>query len=47
MTLTTKVKVEKFHSLMKSHIRKQLLTALSVDIRIYLPLKVIFTISGR
>ena len=28
---------------MKSHITKQLLASISVDIRIYLPLKVIFT----
>ena len=38
-----KVKVEKFHSKLKSHITKQLLTSISVDMRIYLPLKVIFT----
>ena len=32
-----------FHSYLKSDITKQLLTSISVDIRIYLPLKVIFT----
>ena len=36
-----------FHSQMKSHIIKQLLSSISVDIRIYLPLKVKFTFSGR
>ena len=40
MTLTTSVKVE-FHSQLKSPITKQLLTSISVDIGIYLPLKVI------
>ena len=30
-----------------SHITKQLLTSTSVEIRIYLPLKVILTFSGR
>ena len=35
------MKVEKFHSKLKSHITKQLLTSISEDIRIYLPLKVI------
>ena len=43
MTSVTKVKVENFHSLLKSHIAKQLLTSMGVDMRIYLPLKVIFT----
>ena len=44
MTSTvTKVKVDIFHSQMQSHITKQLLTSISVDIWIYLPLKVIFT----
>ena len=44
MTSTfTKVKVDIFHSQMKSHITKQLLTSISVDIWIYLPLKVIFS----
>ena len=32
---------------LKSHITKQLLTSISVDIRIYLPLKVLITFSGR
>ena len=32
MTSTTKVKVEKFHSQLKIHITKQLLTSISVDI---------------
>ena len=35
------MKVEHFHSKLKSHITKQLLTTISVDIRIYLPEKVI------
>ena len=45
MSLTTNMKVAKFHSKMKSHMTKQLLTSISVDMRIYmyLPLKVIFT----
>ena len=33
----------KFSFLVESHITKHLLTSISVDIRIYLPLKVIFT----
>ena len=41
MSLTTKVKVATFSGLNESHITKQLLTSISVDIRIYLPLKVI------
>ena len=42
MSLATKVKVAKFSFLMKSDIiTKQLLTSISVDIRIYLPKKVI------
>ena len=40
--LVTKVKVETFHSQLKSQITKQLLTSISVDIRIYLHLEVIF-----
>ena len=43
MTSTTKVKVENFHSKLKSHVTKQLLTSISVDMRINLPLKVVFT----
>ena len=43
--LTTKAKVAKFSSLNESHITKQLLTSISVDIRIYLPLKVIFILA--
>ena len=43
MTSTTKVKVENFHSWLKSHITKQLLTSISEDMQIYLPIKVIFT----
>ena len=43
MTSTAKLKVENFHLKLKSHITKQVLTTISVDIRIYLPLKVIFT----
>ena len=43
MTSTTQVKVETSHSKLKSHITKQLLTSILVDMRIYLPLKVIFT----
>ena len=35
--LNTKVKVENFHSQLKSHIKKQLMTSILVDIRIYLP----------
>ena len=42
MTSTAKLKVENFHLKLRSHITKQLLTTISVDIRIYLPLKVIF-----
>ena len=42
---TMKVKVEHFHSQLKRHITKQLLTSMSVDIRIHLPLKVIFTLA--
>ena len=42
--LVTKVKEENFHSQLKSYnITKQLLTLISVDIRIYLPLKLICT----
>ena len=37
--LVTKVKVENFHSQLKSHITKQLLTSISVDIRIFSILK--------
>ena len=40
------VKVES-HKCLKSHITKQLLTSISVDIRIYLPSKVIFTSALR
>ena len=43
MTSTTKVKVELLSFLVESHITKPLLTSISVDMRIYLPLKVIFT----
>ena len=43
MASVTKMKVEKFQSKLKSQVAKQLLTLTSVDIRIYLPLKVIFT----
>ena len=43
MTSSPKVKAENIHSYLKSHITKQLLTSISVDIRIYLPLKAIFT----
>ena len=43
ISTVTKVKVDIFHSQMKSHIRKQLLTSISVDAWIYLPLKVIFS----
>ena len=35
------------HKCLKSHITKQLLTSISVDIRIYLPSKVIFTSALR
>ena len=42
--LVTKVKEENFHSQLKSHI-KQLMTSIQVDIRIYLPLKVIFSLA--
>ena len=42
--LVTKVKEENFHSQLKSHI-KQLVTSIQVDIRIYLPLKVIFSLA--
>ena len=45
MASATKVKVENFQSSLNSHITKQLLTSISVDLRIYLPLKVIFTIA--
>ena len=41
--LVTKVKEENFNSQLKSHKTKQLLTSIQVDIRIYLPLKVIYT----
>ena len=42
------MKVAKFSFLeMKSHITKQLLTSISVDIRIYLPLTVIFPSDGE
>ena len=47
LTSATKVKVEHFHSKLKTHITKQLLTSISVDMRIYLPLKVIFTSAWR
>ena len=43
MSLTTKVKVAKCTFLNKRHITKQLMTSISVDIGIYLPLKVILT----
>ena len=43
VTSTTQVIVETSHSKLKSHITKQLLTSISVDMRIYLPLKVILT----
>ena len=33
----TKVKVENFHSWLTSHITKQLLTSISVDMMTYLP----------
>ena len=39
MTSTTKVNVENFQSKLKSHITKQLLTSISVDMIINLPLK--------
>ena len=41
-----KVKL-KVHKWLKSHITKQLLNSISVDIRIYLPSKVIFTSALR
>ena len=37
----------KFSFILKSHITKQLLTSILVDIRIYLLLKVIFTEAAR
>ena len=39
--LVAKVKVRVFHKWLKSHITKQLMTSISVDIKIYLPSKVI------
>ena len=45
--LVAKVKVEFHIKCLKSHITKQLLTSISVDIRIYLPSKVIFTSALR
>ena len=47
MPSTTKVKVENIHSKLKSYITKQLCTPISVGMRIYLPLKVIFTSALR
>ena len=43
MSLTTQVKEATSFIIKWCHITKQLLTSISVDIRIYLPLKVIFT----
>ena len=40
-------KAEKIQSWLKSHITKELLTSISVDMRIYLPLTVIFTSALR
>ena len=46
--LVTCVKVELLHKRLKSHITRQLLTSISVDIRIYLPsVSVNITFSGR
>ena len=43
-----KVKVENVHSQFKNrHITKQLLTTISVDTMIYLPIKVIITKAAR
>ena len=39
MTLVIKVNVENIDSQLKSHITEQLLTSISVDIRIYLALR--------
>ena len=43
MSLTTKVKVAKFSFLNKKSYNRTVMTSISIDIRIYLPLKVIFT----
>ena len=43
--LIIKLKVENFHSQLKSHITKQLLTSIYADIRSYLILNVILNFS--
>ena len=47
MSLTTKVKVATFSFLNEESYNKSVIDFNSVDIRIYLPLKVIFTEAAR